>query len=503
MEDRIAKKRIHATIAKGALVNTLGMVGKVVSPLLFIVITRLYGPDTMGQFYLAFTIIGMVISLSVSGLRSGVLMFTSRSEEAKEAGEETLYRILANGFVLALLMSGLFITLAHFGGPGLIEKRYPQPGLMASLKLMVWAVPLNVIPPLVIAATRALIIMKWDAIIDGFLMPFTLLVYAVALYFFTPSLEGLLIAYLLSGATVTAVSLVVFGHYFSFFKLLKAAVHFRLSKPLIRFSVPETLNMTFNRFITNLDVVMLGYFAFKPEVIGFYAMGAQIVRNLRQVKLAFSGIYAPIIARLYERKDYDGINHSFSMVSRWTAMLGFPLALIVALFKDELLLLFHSSFTHDSTFMLVLLIPPLLSCAVGLGGNILVMTGHSFWNLTNSLTVAGLNALLNYFLIPAYGLVGAALATALASAMVSSMYLTEIYFLVKAHLILKRIYKPYLAALPGLVAVLTVYLTVGVCSLAWKGVLAAVVVFTSAGALFLLGFEEEDKKTFFPKRAKS
>ena len=51
--------------------------------------------------------------------------------------------------------------------------------------------------------------------------------------------------------------------------------------------------MTFNSFINNLDVMMLSYFGVSPELIGFYGMGAQIVINLRQVRLVFSGAYAP------------------------------------------------------------------------------------------------------------------------------------------------------------------------------------------------------------------
>lgn len=503
MEDKIARNSISSTIAKGALVNTLGIVGKIASPLLFIVITRLYGPDIMGSFYLAFTMMSMMTALTVSGFRSGVLMFASRFHESKDADEKDLYGIFANAVVISLSVAFLLVVLVFFAGEPLLKDRYPQPVLWESLRLMVWALPLNVIPPLVIAATRSLMIMKWDAVIDAFLVPFSLLVYAVVFFFITPGIRGLMISYLLSGVTVAAVSLIVFCRYFSFFKLLRAVFKARLLKKFIWFSLPESLNMTFNQFITNLDVVMLGYFSFKPEVIGFYAMGAQIVRNLRQVKLAFSGIYAPIIARLHKRGDLEGISHSFSMVSRWTSMLGFPAAMLIFLFKDELLLIFHSSFTGDSSFMAILLIPPLLSCIVGLSGNILVMTGRSFWNLTNSLSVAGINAVLNYFLIPEYGLTGAATATACAAVIVSSMCMVEVYFLVGARLVLKRIYKPYAAALPSLVGIVVFCLQDAALLLPWKISAAVGAVSLFFFSLRLLGFEQEDKDTFFPKRARS
>ena len=120
-----------------------------------------------------------------------------------------------------------------------------------------------------------------------------------------------------------------------------------------------------------------------------------------------------------------------------------------------------------------------------------------------SAQAGGINAVLNYFLIPEYGLMGAAVATAVASTVVSAMYLIEIYLLMGVHLILKRIYKPYVAVLPGIAVVTVTMLVGGFSSIPWKMALAVVVIATSLGALFLLGVEEEDKKTFFPKRAKT
>ena len=115
----------------------------------------------------------------------------------------------------------------------------------------------------------------------------------------------------------------------------------------------------------------------------------------------------------------------------------------------SLVVLFHGSFTGDTEFMLWLLVPPLLSCSVGLAGNIIVMTGHSLWNLINSISVAGLNLLFNYLLIPKYGILGAAYATALAATAISIAQLVEARYLVGARIYLRKVYKPWVSALPA------------------------------------------------------
>jgi len=304
---------------------------------------------------------------------------------------------------------------------------------------------------IVIAATKSLMIMKWDAFLTGFTRPFSLLIFSVIFYFTGHGIKGLAYSYLFMGIILFAISIYVFGIYFSYGKLFKSLKNFRFFSPLVSFSIPQNLNMTFSTFITDMDVMMLGYFGLRPELIGFYGMGAQIVRNIRQIKLAFSSAYAPIIARLYKKGDIAGLSDSFSMVFRWVITLALPASLLVVLFRQDLLKLFHPSFTSDSTFMIILVVPALFYCSLSLANNIIVMTGHSMLNLFNSVSMAVLNTVLNYFLIPVYGLVGAAVATMFVSILISAMQIIQLYVVVGASLSVKKVYKPVVAAFPGFV----------------------------------------------------
>lgn len=504
MSNQIDSKNINKTIAKGAMVNVLGNIGKLSLPAFFVVITRLYGPDVMGMFYLVYTMVDIAITLAVAGLNDGVLMFTARWQETEQRDERYFYRILANGFVVSTFISAVCILLAHFGGALLLKSHYPQPGIVEGLQVLVWAIPFRVFAIIVIAATKSMIMMKWDAMIQGFLNPVLLLVFSVFFYFFDASIQSLFLAYLVSSIVVAVVAAAVFARYFSYDKLVREIIHFRALGALYKFALPQNLNMTFNTFITNVDVIMLGYFAFKPEIIGFYAMGAQLVRNIRQIKLVFSGVYAPIISRLFERREHSAINRTFSMISRWTSAIAFPTTLLLLLFKTELLLIFHASFAEaNSAFIFLLVVPPLLSCTVGMAGNILVMTGYSLWNLVNSLSIAGLNVFFNYLFIPRFGLMGAALATAVSAFIVSSMALAEVYFLTGTHLILERIYKPYLAILPGLLLFVLFHLYLPSPTW-WLQILASVSIVGMFVLMFkFLGLEDEDLRSFFPWKYKN
>jgi O-antigen/teichoic acid export membrane protein len=153
---------------------------------------------------------------------------------------------------------------------------------------------------------------------------------------------------------------------------------------------------------------------------------------------------------------------------------AFPLGFTAIFFRSELLQLFHPAFGVPfafpleelvspaliaclqfeylyemglTGFMIILTIVPLLSCGIGLAGNVITMTGHSGWNLFNSGVTAGLGIVTAALLIPEWGIFGAALAAAVSAVLMRSRQLVEVRFLIGFRLSPSRLYKPYLAAL--------------------------------------------------------
>lgn len=487
------------TLGRGALVNSLGMVGKLLVPLSFIVITRLFGPDTVGLFLLSFILLDIVTNLTVSGINDGVVLLATRQDVAKD--EDGVHDVLANAFGISLVVAFAIIVLSRFGGPeGLIGIYDEGPRLVPLVQLMAVALPFRVITIVVVAATKVKLTMKWDALLNGFGRPGVFLASAVLAYYVDGTSTGLAWAYVVSWVSVCMVALVVFPRYYRYGRLLDRLRHFKLSLPLVAFAIPQNLNMAVGRFATDIDTAMLAYFNIPPAKLAFYWMGGQVVRNLRQIKLVFSGAYAPIISRLHAQGDDAGMNRTFSMVSRWATTIALPAALAVAIFREELIWLFHATFIDDTTFMLPLMVAPLLSCSVGLASNIIVMTGHARWNLFNALLQAAVNVTLNYLWIPEHGILGAALATAASSIFVSTLTLIEARFLVGVTLSPGRIYKPFLAGLVATAIAGTWLSYAADATVVLKAVIAVAALGSYVAALVMLGIAPEDKRTLLPWR---
>lgn len=450
-------------LARGARINALGTLGKLLHPLYLVLATRLYGPEVLGLYIVAVSLVELAASILVGGFKDGIVMFGGRGDHERDAEHRaTLYRVLASSIFVVGVLCLLLVLVASLAGRSLLDVFFSYNAtavgmgdrIEAVLPILVWTLPCIAVMELGLAATKSLMRMEYDAILVGLSRPMLLIVSAVVAWFVVPGLQGLLWAYLVTHALLALGGVWAFMRHFSLLDLGRTLLRPRLERQLLAFAVPQSLNQTLNNFITNVDRLMLAYFGVAPELIAFYGTAAVIMRNIRQAKLAFSGAFAPVIARLHAERRIARLEESFGVVARWALTIAVPGVIAVLGLRQELLLLFHRSYTHDSAFMILLAVPPLLSCWVGLAGNIVVMTGHSQWNLFNSVLVGIANAALNALWIPLYGLWGAALATALATLGVSLLQLVEAKLLVGVRARLDLVYKPILAGMAAAVVLL-------------------------------------------------
>ena len=442
--------QFNAQLKRGALVNLIGIAAKLIYPLFFVVLTWLFGPEVVGLYFLVVFIAEVAVSAVSSGFNDATVIYASHAVDDESGAEIKVsaraYRVLANGLVLTLGFSILLVIAFMLGADVLVDRIYDgRDGLASALKLAVCALPFVAIGQIAIGGTKALMKMEYDAAINGFLKPFSLLGFALLAWWLNAGVMGVVAAYVGTQVVMALTGLWALFRYYELGSLLQAIRRFELDSEVLRFAIPQNLNMTFNRYLSRLDVIMLGAFGFGDAMLAFYASGALITSNIREIKLIFSQAFAPIAARHHaagERAIFEAV---LSRVCRWTTSLAVPVILMVFILREDLLKLVDSSYTHDSLFMAVLLLPPLFSCAFGLAGNSIVYCGHAKWNLFNSLTVAALNTLFNWILIPRYGLMGAALATACAAGLITILQLIELWWIEGIKVRLSAVWKPHLA----------------------------------------------------------
>ncbi len=434
-------------LKKGALVNFFGVVGKMAAPAFLIVVNRLYGPEVFGIYITANVAVEIIIAFLTSGFKDGALIFVSRFADHKDE-QKDLYTALSNAFLWSIGLSLLVFISSILFGQQLLEIIYKDDfssSLSTIFQIMILSIPLMAFERIVLASTQGLKIMKYDAINNGWLRPLALLIFSILFWFITPTVTGMALAYFTTQALLFVISVFIYSKLLSWNKLFLAFREFKINAELVEFAIPQSLNMTLNRFITGIDILMLPAFGFGPAVVGFYGAGSMLVREIRSVKMIFSTAFNPFIVRLHKEGRFSELSHHFSKTASWILSIAFPIILLVAVFKDYLLVFIHPEYGGDSSFMFYLLPIPYLYCSFSLAGNIVAMTGHSKLNLMNSFIVATSNILMNLFLIPKFGVVGAASASASAMFILVCFEMVEARYVARAKMYFKEVFRAHTA----------------------------------------------------------
>ena len=487
-------------LAGGALINALGTAGRVLHPLHLVVITRLYGPSAVGVYVVLNVFLEMAKTTTVSGLADATMVYLSKNPHDRQYQA----RILGSALWTALAISAVIVVGGWLGGIELLGASLPdRPQIRPALYQLIWVVPFSLLPQIALAATQAQLLMRWSTAVNGFLYPGLLIVTAVGFHRVRPDVTGLVWSLATSVVLTGFAALWILLKFYSAAELRAMMARPQWHGPTLKFAIPQNLNMTFTVFTTNVDILMLAAYGVSDARIAFYSIGASIIRNLRQVRIALTRAYAPLVVRLHAAGDHRGLAESYSMISRWSMSIGFPIALALVAVHEDVLRLFDESFGQDTTFMLVLLIFPIASMVFGAAATLLVMTGHTRLNLFNSLMSAALNIGLNAWLIPKYGLVGAAAATSVTLVVTATVINLQVFSLERVHLIGRRIYRPLLAVGPAAAALLFARLQGYNDATPGRLATAAVVVVLFYLTYAAIGFDPEDRQVLGRQRPAS
>jgi len=161
------------------------------------------------------------------------------------------------------------------------------------------------------------------------------------------------------------------------------------------------------------DIIMLGVLR-TPEETGIYKVvvsaGALVIFGLQSINM----VVAPYFARLYSQGDLERLQKIVALSSRAILFLALPPVIIFVLFGKYLLsFLFGETYEAGEAALIILGLGQFVNASFGSVGVLLNMTGHERDSLKAVIIAAVANVLLNLTLIPLFGIVGAAIATAI------------------------------------------------------------------------------------------
>ena len=174
---------------------------------------------------------------------------------------------------------------------------------------------------------------------------------------------------------------------------------------------------------TNADILVVGSLL-GPQQAGQYGAASQLATAVSFGVSAISFIALPIIADLHARQAIPQLQALITHVVRLAVWLSVPVLLVLVFAARPALSAFGPSFEDASGLLILLGFDQLLGAIFGIAGYLLVMTGHQVSAARVIVGCAVLNLVLTFTLTPAFGAMGAGIATTI-STLVRSYLLTR------------------------------------------------------------------------------
>ncbi len=388
-----------------------------------IYLARVLGAEALGIYALGMTIVGLLGIFNALGLPYSAVRFVA---SYTATGRFDLLRgFLVRSIFLLLIFNFLLGAAVLLAGPWVAVHFYHTPALSRYLSLFALIMIFGALTGFLGQVLTGYKDVARRTVITNFIgspltMVFTLLLVGAGL-----SLWGYIFAQVAS-AFVVIVLLAV-----AVWKLTpKPAREFSgglapIENEVISFSAIVFGVSLLEYLMSQADKILIGFYLNAREV-GVYAVAMALVAFVPIILQSVNQIFSPTIADLYARGQIELLGRIFQTLTKWILGLTLPLAAGMVIFAPALMRIFGHDFEVGWAVLVIGTLGQLINCGVGSVGYLLLMSGNQRRLIRIQAVMACGMLALNIFLIPRWGIVGAAVGAAVTNAVTNIWYLAEV-----------------------------------------------------------------------------
>ncbi|MGO2357482.1 flippase [Mesonia sp.] len=366
-------------------------------------ITNNYGADLNGLVVLSFSIFMFATIIGRLGIDVNLIKFYS-TEGNWEEDPGVFYRVLLK----SLFFSSLLVFILYLARDFLVIDLFKKPQLSPYYFWAIVAIPGWVITMLCAGALRARGFNNWFAFFNNTGRFSFAFIFVCLLGWIEMKPINILIAHFFGIYLLTMIALIVIVKKFK-------KISFRSTTntwAFLKESFPMMLSSTIMIFLGWMDTFILGVYE-TDESIGIYNVALKLALVTSFSIEAINSSLAPKIANAY----VNNLKEKFLGLIKFSTRLNFSLTVLIVMvllvFNQWFLGMFGEEFKAGSMALIILCAIHLINSAVGSVGIIMQMTGKQKQYQYIAIISLGINLLLNFILIPRYGINGAAIATAI------------------------------------------------------------------------------------------
>ena len=399
-------------VAKGTIIVFIGLfiftIFNFVARLLLI---RNWSQSDFGIFSLAFTIITLLTTVSTLGFKNGIVRNIAYARGKKD--KERITDLIKSSVILVIILS-FFISIMIFLFSEAISKIvFDDIALILPLQIFSISIPILTLIFILTSIFRG-----FDNVVPQVIFHYSLLYLLFTAFIIIIIFLGLdFIFVIISFVIASLISLIILLFYTKK-KLLKKLVrtdkkiNFGVSKSLIFFSLPLLSSAIIMSLNKRAGILFLGSLKSSTEVALFSSVGplSEIIAFLLSTMIV---IYMPIISGLYSQGKIKEMKRNYLVLTKWLSFAALPIFLILVLYPNTILqTLFGPKYIPAVEILIILSFASMFNNFVGPCGSCIISIGKTRLIMYSMIISLVFNIVLAVILIPLFGIIGAAIATA-------------------------------------------------------------------------------------------
>jgi O-antigen/teichoic acid export membrane protein len=226
----------------------------------------------------------------------------------------------------------------------------------------------------------------------------------------------------------------------------------RFKKIIFNYSAFNYMN-TLGRVLVNaLDVIMIAQFI-GLKATGVYTTVVFLTSAIQVPYKSLIRVSSPLISEHWKNRNFSGMKLLYRQVSSVSLVIGLGLFICVWVNIDFLFSFLKPEFSDGIWVFFFLMMGRLLDMYFGLNGHIFTSSKKYKYDLIFTLSLIGVVYFLNLYLIPIYGIIGAAISTAVALILYNLGRLLFVYFAYSIH---PFTWKQFLIIILGVISIILV-----------------------------------------------
>lgn len=379
------------------------MVNMLLIFIISIILGRYLGAAELGLYRLTYTFYGVATMVGALGIPVAIIKYVAEYKD----DDVNLNKIVSAGIITSLIVGVVLSILIYFLSQTFADL-FKMPEIKSLLELLAPVFPFVLVNAVLYGTLNGLRDMNKYAlalIIQQVLMTIS----TVILIYYGFGVPGAIIGILLSSVGISAYLI-----YCCKDRLyLTLDEYIKTTKKLTGFGTQMFGANLINMINLQADTVFLGYFLTAADV-GYYSAATGLSKFFWVIPQAIQTISYPATSEYWGKKNIQGLQKMMDKSMKYTALALMPAGIAIGFFAEEIVTRIYGPGFYNSALPLQILLIGTVIFGVfctSIGGS---LAGVNRPDL--SLKAAGfsatINIILNVLLIPHFGIIGAATATA-------------------------------------------------------------------------------------------